>query len=289
MTELNRYTDTDQHTWRTFFQAIEAIWNQSPSLIHPWYLNNVDKLLSFRERIPSLAEINQILQPIAWRAEYVKGLAPAWDIARMLDQRIMPVSETIRSASQVFFANEPDFIHDIFGHLPSLFDPNYRRLLSLWSAAAARAPISEMDRASYHLNKQIVQAEGKVSSAALFHLHQAASELGQFARGMASPVLLFEKAYFWIFEFGLVKQAGQLQVLGAGLLSSLSELKKLATGKPVTRFLTLETLLAPYNISSYQEAYSHVSRWEDFEFLIQAMIQNSAAARIRQWEQRVHA
>ncbi len=268
MNPLYPYTESDQLTWRRFFEAMEKVWQENAAILHPWYRKHVHYLARFRERIPSLPELNEVLAPIGWRAQHVEGLAPAWDIAQLLHQRIMPVSRSIRAPEQIFFANEPDLIHDIFGHLPSLFDPEYRALLRRWTSRAASFPISEMDRASYHLNKQIVQSEGRVPKETLDFLHQAVTTLQSFTSRIPSPTLLYEKIYFWCFEFGIVKHADQIQVLGAGLLTSLSELKKFVDGDIKIKALDVETVLAPYHIATEQDLYHAVSHTDAYEGLI---------------------
>ena len=274
MTDTYSYTAADQHTWRSFFDAVEQFWTQRADAIHPWYLDHVEVLYKFRNKIPTLEELNQVLEGIGWQAQYVDGLAPAWDIARMLHQKIMPVSRSIRSPEEVFFANEPDLIHDIFGHLPSLMDADYRRLLAMWSAGAARFPITEMDKAMFYLNKQIVQSEGKLSVDTMDFLHNAATELNQFTSRLPSPTVLFEKIYFWIFEFGIIRHQGQYRFLGAGLLSSLSELKKMALDQFAVKPLDIDSVLAPYNISTFQEGYLAAASLGQCEQVIQQILES---------------
>ncbi len=265
------YSETDQESWRRFFVAMESMWTGHADLFHPWYLNNVSRLLPFRERIPNLDELNLVLAPIAWKAQYVDGLAPAWQIAELLNRQIMPVARTIRPADQVFFANEPDIIHDIFGHLPCLFEADYRQLLKAWTVEASHQTITDLDRVNYHLNRHIARSQGHLSPETASSLEAAARALENFTEQSPSPTMLWEKVYFWIFEFGLVKTREKVQVLGAGLITSIRELERLARGNVRLKELDRDTLLASYHISSEQDLYHTMPSLRECEDLFQSV------------------
>lgn len=246
---------SDQKTWQQFFVSIEKCWSQYAHMIHPFYFNHINKLREFTKTIPSLSDVQEMLKPIGWQAVHVEGYAPPWEISRMYDQQTVAISKTIRTPEEVDFANEPDLIHDFFGHLPCLFSPEYRTLLKAWSAAASKAPVSELDKAYYHLNKVIAQTEGHIESKDLEHLKKASKEISFFTSQSPTPVLIFDHAYFWIFEFGIVKHNQGIQVLGAGLLSSLNELKKLAAGDFFKASLDAKSARSSYHISVQQDGY----------------------------------
>lgn len=273
-----RFTSVDHQTWRRFFSEIERSWERFGFLLHPYYAEHIGRLSPFRDQIPTLGQINKLLQPIGWTARYVDGYAPPWQIAHLLAQQVLPMSRSIRSYDEVLFGREPDIIHDIFGHLPVLFGPEYRQLLSCWSDAASHAHVKELDKAHYHLNKLIVRSHDKVPSEALAHLTTAAREIDRFVAVQPSAALMYDKSYFWIFEFGIVEHQGQRKVLGAGLLSSLNELAKLATGAATTRPLSLDTLLAPYNISAMQDEYLVVDGIDQYFGLLNAVTNTRLAS-----------
>jgi len=278
MTANMPYTAVDHDTWRRFFQAIEHTWAKYGKLIHPFYMDHVEVLRRFRERIPSLAEINDLLATIGWTAIYVDGLAPPWEIAKWLDRRVMPVSRSIRSPQEVHFANGPDLIHDYFGHLPLLFSKEFRSLLSQWTAAASRVPVTETDQVNFHLNKLVVQSQDKVSDAAMGQLQLAQSGLNQFIAQHPSPSLIFDKVYFWIFEFGILERMGQKLILGAGLLSSLSEIEKIALQPVKTATLDMASVLSSYNISALQDGYLVAPDLQHYKSLINRMIAGVVSA-----------
>lgn len=248
-------TPQNHDTWRRFYHAAMQLWDKHQAIIHPAFRHNIHRLTAFAEGIPGKHEVDAVLAPIGWRCKYVDGLAPAWEIASLIDQQMLPISLSIRSPDETFFAREPDLIHDIFGHLPVLFDAEYRALLKRWSSVASSLAIEESDRAGYHINKLIVTLHDRIDVSSMANLKSAARNLGVFARKHQSRSLIFEKAYFWIFEFGMLMKPKGPQVLGAGLLSSLREMENIAQAGFSAQPLNHDTLLSNYNISEEQDFY----------------------------------
>ncbi len=268
---MSPYTSIDHETWRSYFSAAENTWRIYSDSLHPFYLDNVDVLSRFKDRIPTLQEINDLLSTIGWAAAYVDGYCPPWELASLLARRIMPISQKIRTSEEIFFGSEPDLIHDIFGHLPSLFNINYRALLARWANAAAQQEITALDQVHYHLNKLIATTQGSLDKGPRAHLVSASHEIQNFVFSKPSKALLLDKAYFWIFEFGMIESFGHKKIIGAGILSSLTEVEKLATRDNITTPLTLSSMTAGYNISSMQVHYFSVPKFEDFKQLIQSL------------------
>lgn len=252
MHDLN-YTDEDHSTWRLFFQEFQQHVGKNQDFIHPFYLENLQVLDSFGEEIPTLRDINRLIEPIGWSAQYVDGYAPGWEIARMLNQKVIPISAKLRKPEEVFFAHEPDLIHDVFGHIPTLFSKEYCSLLKRWSSISAILPVQESDRSQFHLNKLIAN-EGQ-SVAQIDKLKQAASLVTAFMSKNPSPVYLADKAYFWIFEFGMLKDKDRAKVFGAGLMTSMNELNKIASGDYEVAPISYEKLLEESLISDMQNSY----------------------------------
>lgn len=274
-TEDPIFSAEDHETWSIFFREIETLFQKFPTLVHPYYRENFGCLNAFRARIPTLMDINTILKPIGWKAKYVNGYEPSWEIARMLAAHTLPISRSIRVRSQVFFANEPDLIHDIFGHLPSLLNHEYRLLLSIWSKAASSEPVSQVDLAHYHLNKLIAQSQDNVPKSSLDQLTSAVKLVDNFIKSSPTATQIYDKAYFWIFEFGIVEHLGQRKVLGAGLLSSLTEFNHFATSVTETLRFSMETILAPTNISSSQNAYLVVDSTAEYFKVLHTLAESS--------------
>lgn len=271
------FTEEDQKTWREFYRRHEMAVAEHGSIIHEYYLEYVSILKLFKNHIPSRRELMQVLEPFGWSVQYVHGYHPPWKVFRLLHAKIMPLSASIRPAHEVGFAREPDIIHDIFGHLPALLHPDYRRILGHWSALANQQPLSAIDRTLYHLNKTIVQ--NKAAQAEIEALKRVARDLAQLEHVRLSPMQIADKLYFWIFEFGVLENPSGPKILGAGLISSLDELASIhercrhqsvqdLRKEGLFQTLTWETICRPYSISDSQTSYGTVADIADYDQLI---------------------
>lgn len=249
------YTVAQHETWRAFFADHQKSLKQHANAIHPAYLAHLGRLEAFKDGVPSLDDINKVLAPTGFVAQYADGYAPPWEVTRMLAQGVIPVSRHVRPAEELHFASEPDLLHDVFGHIPPLFDSNYRRLLRYFAATACRATVMPGDLANFHLNKSMALGGNRLDPQLFMHLKAAQDAIQLLHQDGMSAVQIFDKLYFWIFEFGMFEDQGALKVLGAGLISSLGELQKVSTKAASFLALTPKTLQAPYNFTAQQDAY----------------------------------
>ena len=85
------------------------------------FFDGIDLLRLSHPGVPELAELNAILEPrTGWRTVAVPGLVPDEIFFAMLEQRIFPVGDFIRTRAQLDYLEAPDCFHDLFGHIPML-------------------------------------------------------------------------------------------------------------------------------------------------------------------------
>jgi phenylalanine-4-hydroxylase len=70
-----------------------------------------------------------LLKATGWQIEVVPGLIPTVAFLQLLKEKKFPSSTWLRSMAQLDYLEEPDMFHDIFGHVPLLFDPEYANLM----------------------------------------------------------------------------------------------------------------------------------------------------------------
>lgn len=94
---------------------------------------------------------------------------------------------------------------------------------------------------------------------------QFSQELGLSSLGASDEeVAKLATCYFFSVEFGLCKQDGELRVYGAGLLSSISELKHALTDKAVKRpFEPQTTCQQECLITTFQDVYFYTESFEE--------------------------
>jgi phenylalanine-4-hydroxylase len=123
------YTSEEHMTWRTFISRHEERAQN----------NGVDvfskglKQLSFsRKTIPEIMSVSQVIKGSSgYELILVDKLLPPIDFFNLLKQSKFPVSISIRPKIQLeFYTSEnPDLIHDLFGHCPFLIDKSYADFL----------------------------------------------------------------------------------------------------------------------------------------------------------------
>ena len=79
-----------------------------------------------KERIPRFEEINdRLYKATRWEIVAVPGLIPEVPFFTQLANRRFPVTDWLRKPEEFDYIVEPDVFHDLFGHVPLLFDPMF--------------------------------------------------------------------------------------------------------------------------------------------------------------------
>ena len=97
-------------------------------------------LLGDSRRIPRFEAINErLLKATGWQVVAVPGLIPELPFFTLLANRQFPVTDWIRSPLEVDYIVEPDVFHDLFGHVPLLFDPVFADHMQAYGAGGLKA------------------------------------------------------------------------------------------------------------------------------------------------------
>lgn len=114
------YTETDHDTYRRLHARQSAL---LPGRACAEFIAALPAL-GPHERIPRFEDINARLMPATgWQIVGVPGLIPELDFFRLLAARKFPVTDWIRTPAEFDYIVEPDIFHDLFGHVPLLFNP----------------------------------------------------------------------------------------------------------------------------------------------------------------------
>lgn len=205
------YTPADHDTYRRLYERQAA---QLPGLACDAFIEALP-LLGVKDRIPRFEEINERLhRATGWEIVAVPGLIPELPFFTLLANRKFPVTDWIRKPEEFNYIVEPDVFHDLFGHVPMLFDPTFADYVQRYGAGGIKA-----------------------------------HELGAGEK--------LSRLYWYTVEFGLIRQPDGLRAYGAGILSSVGELKH-AVLSDEPRRLPLDLLRAMrtrYKIDTYQANY----------------------------------
>jgi phenylalanine-4-hydroxylase len=92
------------------------------------------------DQIPRFEAINQRLaQATRWEIVAVPGLIPEEAFFALLAQRRFPVTEWLRRPEEFDYVVEPDVFHDLFGHVPLLFNPTFADYMQAYGAGGLKA------------------------------------------------------------------------------------------------------------------------------------------------------
>jgi phenylalanine-4-hydroxylase len=227
------YKAVDHDTWRKLYARQTAL---LPGLAAQAFIDLLPQL-DAAQGIPRFEGINARLLPATgWQLVGVPGLIPEVPFFTLLANRKFPVTDWIRTPAEMDYVVEPDIFHDLFGHVPLLFDRTYADHIQAYGQGALKAHALEQSDAS--------------CARAVEHL---------------------SRLYWYTIEFGLLQEAHGVRAYGAGILSSPGELAH-SVRSPEPQRLPLRNeaellrcMASSYKIDTYQARYFVI---DDFEALL---------------------
>ena len=82
---------------------------------------------------------DKVYRATKWEVVAVPGLIPEEAFFALLSQRKFPVTGWIRKPEEFDYVVEPDVFHDLFGHVPLLFDPMFADYMQAYGAGGLKA------------------------------------------------------------------------------------------------------------------------------------------------------
>ncbi len=130
------YTETDHDTYRRLYARQSAL---LPGLASQQFIDMLPTL-GVHERIPRFEEINERLhKATGWEIVTVPGLIPEVPFFSLLAARKFPVTDWIRTPEEFDYIVEPDVFHDLFGHVPLLFNPVFADYVQRYGQGGLKA------------------------------------------------------------------------------------------------------------------------------------------------------
>jgi phenylalanine-4-hydroxylase len=177
------YTGEEREVWAT---ALDALTKLHVRYACRGYLAAWPTLAFEATRIPQLAEISvRLTQATRFTYEPVAGLVTPRDFMERLADRTFLATQYMRHPSTPLYTPEPDLIHELVGHAPSLCDERYARINQLFGDAtrvADDASVERLIRTYWYCMEFGVVREGKELKAVGAGLLSSFGELGRFER-----------------------------------------------------------------------------------------------------------
>ncbi len=134
--DFARYTEADHDTYRRLYARQLQ---QLPGLACDEFIAAVSQL-GAPERIPRFEDISErLMKATRWQIVGVPGLIPEEAFFALLAQRKFPVTDWMRKPEEFDYVVEPDVFHDLFGHVPLLFDPVFADYMQAYGAGGLKA------------------------------------------------------------------------------------------------------------------------------------------------------
>jgi phenylalanine-4-hydroxylase len=112
---------------------------QLPGLACDEFIQAVQQL-GPADRVPRFDDINQRLYPATrWQLVAVPGLIPEEAFFALLAKRKFPVTEWLRTPQEFDYVVEPDVFHDLYGHVPLLFNPVFADYMQAYGEGGLKA------------------------------------------------------------------------------------------------------------------------------------------------------
>ncbi len=133
---LDCYT-TEQHSlWRTLYARQSGLVKAYGA---PAFIESL-AAMDCADGIPSFEAMNaRLRKATGWEVVAVPGLVPDDVFFAHLAAKRFPASWWIRTPEELDYLVEPDVFHDVFGHVPLLFDPVFSAYLQEYGLGGPKA------------------------------------------------------------------------------------------------------------------------------------------------------
>jgi phenylalanine-4-hydroxylase len=134
--DWERYTPEEHALYRRLYERQSA---QLPGLACDEFIAAVGHLGDPR-RIPRFDALSDVLrEQTGWEVVAVPGLIPEEAFFALLAQRRFPVTGWLRRPEEFDYVVEPDVFHDLFGHVPLLFNPMFADYMQAYGEGGLKA------------------------------------------------------------------------------------------------------------------------------------------------------
>ncbi|MFY9510244.1 MAG: phenylalanine 4-monooxygenase [Rubrivivax sp.] len=134
--DWSQHTAADHDTYRRLYTRQLQ---QLPGLACDEFITAVQQL-GAPEQIPHFDAISERLMPATgWQIVAVPGLIPEEAFFALLAERKFPVTDWIRRPEEFDYVVEPDIFHDLFGHVPLLFNPVFADYMQAYGRGGLKA------------------------------------------------------------------------------------------------------------------------------------------------------
>jgi len=219
--EYQKYTAIDQAVWRYVMRVNLHFLSK---IAHKSYVEGLVKTGVGVDTIPSIEQMNVILEKIGWAAVSVDGFIPPNAFMEFQAYNVLVIASDIRQLEHIAYTPAPDILHEAAGHAPIIANPEYAEYLRRFGEIGAKAISSAKDYELYEAIRHlsiIKEAKGTTEQ----EIEHATQEINKISVAMGEPseMAKIRNLHWWTVEYGLIGTLDKPEIYGAGLLSSMGE------------------------------------------------------------------
>jgi phenylalanine-4-hydroxylase len=133
---MHAYTPEDHARWRMLYERQTKL---VADYAAPVFVQSL-RAMECADGIPDIDKLSARLKKATnWEVVAVPGLLPGEVFFEHLANRRFPATWWIRTAEEIDYLVEPDCFHDLFGHVPLLFDPVFADYMQQYGLGGPKA------------------------------------------------------------------------------------------------------------------------------------------------------
>lgn len=238
--------EESKETWYEFSKKIKGLHLKYRTYMHDSYLEGLENFAYSEYRIPSLSMLSSCLERWGWRAIWVNGYVPSGVYASLIARGYFPIACVIRKKAFLEHSPSPDFIHDIWGHLPLLCNQTYNQYIKEIATAIENSETNKFDQVLYEAElkaSHLKQAIESPYSSEFISAQQVLSQAQEMANKFPSQQMKLSRMFLWSIEFGLMGTLSKsLKIIGAGILSAPLEYLNIIEGRAKIKLYSMEVI-----------------------------------------------
>ncbi len=248
------YTFEDQAVWRFLLRQLS---HYLKNTAYHCYADGLKGSGIPVDEIPLISNLDKNIREFGWSVVPVSGFIPPAAFMEFQSLGYLPVATAMRRIENILYTPAPDIVHETAGHAPILIDKEYAAYLRDYSEVANKAIISSEDLEQYQLIRKISDLkEAKDSEAINAHnskIEKLEIQLATLSAQMkTSEAVFLGRMNWWTSEYGLIGNPAEPKIIGAGLLSSLGESKRVYTKEIKKLPLSVDCINYTYDITNHQ-------------------------------------
>ena len=166
---------------------------------------------------------------------------------------ILPIASELRTIEHIGYTPAPDIVHEAVGHVPFLKHPVFSQFLKTYAETVRKAIVSREDMKQYAAIRELsdLKEDPTAHPEDIQRLEDNLNTINE-ESAYISEASYLSRFIWWTSEYGLAGDVKNPKIFGAGLISSVSESRRILSDKVKKLPLTKDCLNYKYDITDFQ-------------------------------------